>query len=317
MIETGRFKRLVGYWRHLSNWWFILLIIGQVYNIVMISNVTWTTQTDSQSVNYSAIRVLTNGLNIANYLIMILIPRLFLFRIRHLEVVLEYLVRIDHILTRIPHLQLSCTSRQRTIAAICISFIFVVCKKKLKKMNFESILSLFLYQVINVISSGVQMYPLWSKLAGSVAFLIFSFVWIFIMLMTCAWFLLFHLSFYNISYRIRLLNVFVNIRNVENSATIGKQRLVNKLRSCGYIFDQICLAFNQVACTFSLSILFFLTTMMLLSTTSLFFCYNYGYQLQRINRASIYMLYFISNIIMVTIILKAAESPSKEVNHKS
>ena len=169
--------------------------------------------------------------------------------------------------------------------------------------------------MINVSGSGVQTYLIWSKLVGRLALFIFLFVWIFITLMTCAWFLLFHLSFYNVSHRIRLLNAFVKIRNVDSSATIGKQRLVNKLRSCGYIFDQICLAFNEVACTFSLSILFFLTTMMLLSTTSLFYGYHYSYQL-RTNEASIYMFYFISNIIMITIILKAAESPSKEVKNK-
>ena len=133
------------------------------------------------------------------------------------------------------------------------------------------------------------------------------------MLVICTWFLLFHLIFYNVTHRISLLTVFIQTQNVEANIVIEKRRLVNRLRSCGYIFDQICLAFNEVASTFSLSVLFFLTILMILSATSLFFCFCFGFKSQRTYEASIYMLFFITNFMMILIILKAAESPTKEV----
>lgn len=125
--QTGRFKRFVSHWRHPANWWFILLLIGQVYSIIMFTYVTWIIKIDSHHQSHSVVLVLAIGLNFANYLISILIPRLFLFRIRCLEAALENLARIDHILIRISNnLQVSCTNRQRTIAGFFISLIFVV-----------------------------------------------------------------------------------------------------------------------------------------------------------------------------------------------
>ena len=135
------------------------------------------------------------------------------------------------------------------------------------------------------------------------------------MLINCAWFLMCHLTFYNISHRINLLTVFIATQNEKSETDVirNKRRLVNKLRSCGYIFDQICLAFNRVASTFSLSVLFYLTSLMVLSATSLFYCYYYGYLLQRIYDASLNGWFFTNNFIMIVIILKAAESPSQKV----
>jgi len=135
------------------------------------------------------------------------------------------------------------------------------------------------------------------------------------MLITCAWFLMFHLTFNNIAHRINLLTVFIKTQNEKSNTDVirNKRRLINKLRSCGYIFDQICLAFNEVASTFSLSVLFFLTSLMVLSATCLFYCYYYGYLLQRIYDASINGWFFTNNFIMIVVILKAAESPSKKV----
>ena len=123
--QTGRFKRLVGHWRHPVNWWFILLLIGQVYNIILINYQTWISLTDGHH-SYSFLVVLIIALNYGNYLIMILIPRLVLFRIRHLEAALHHLARIDHILTRIIRIRFSCTSRQRTVTGFFISFVYIV-----------------------------------------------------------------------------------------------------------------------------------------------------------------------------------------------
>ena len=162
------------------------------------------------------------------------------------------------------------------------------------------------------------MYRLWPQFIGSVVFFIFCVIWIFIMHMICAWFLMFHLIFYNISHRIHLLTIFIKIQNEKGKTNIigSKRRLGNKLRTCGYIFDQICLAFNRVASTFSLSVLFFLTILMFLSTTSLFNCYNNGYKLGLTYEASLNGWFFMHDFIMIIIILKAAESPRKEVTVK-
>ena len=159
------------------------------------------------------------------------------------------------------------------------------------------------------------MYPFWSAYFGSVTFIIYCIILISIMLIVCAWFLMFHLMFYNISHRIHLLTIFIKMQNEKSKTDIirNKRQLGQKLRSCGYIFDQICLAFNGVASTFSLSVLFFLTNFMIISATSLFYCYWYSYQLGLTYDASLNGWYFITSFIMIIIILKAAESPRREV----
>ena len=126
--QTGRFKRLVGHWRHPANWWFTLLLIGQVYFIIL--DVSCTAIVNGKRFldghqSFSVVFVLTIVLELASFLIMVLIPRLFLFRIRHLESALEHLIRIDRILTRfIPARHLSCSNRQRTLAGISIIFLY-------------------------------------------------------------------------------------------------------------------------------------------------------------------------------------------------
>ena len=121
---------LVGHWRHPANWWFTLLLIGQVYNTILIEYETYIViQTSSRQSN-SAMLVLTTVLADVNYLIMISITRLFLFRIRHLAMALEQLVRIDRILTRIIPTSILCSSRKRTIAGIFISFVYAVSLQK-------------------------------------------------------------------------------------------------------------------------------------------------------------------------------------------
>ena len=160
------------------------------------------------------------------------------------------------------------------------------------------------------------MFQLWSPIIGNAAFYIFCVIWIFVMHMICAWFLMFHLTFYNISHRINLLTVFIKTQNEKRETDVigNKRRLVNKLRSCGYIFDQICSAFNEVVSSFSLSVLFFLTILMILSATSLFNYYSYGYKLGMSYDASLNFWFFIHNFTMIIIILKAAESPCNEVS---
>jgi hypothetical protein len=127
--QTGRFKRLFGNWRHPANWWFTLLLIGQVYFIIL--DVVCTAMINSKLFldghqSFSVVLILTISLDLLNFTIITLVPRLFLFRIRNLEVTLEHLGHIDRILTRIVPKPLSCTSRKRTIAGISIISLYTV-----------------------------------------------------------------------------------------------------------------------------------------------------------------------------------------------
>jgi hypothetical protein len=141
--QTGRFERLVGKWRHSANWWFTLLLIGQVYFIIL--DVVCTAMVNGKLFldghkSFSVVLILTVALELLNFTIITLVPRLFLFRIRNLEIVLEHLGDIDRILTRIVPKPLSCTSRQRTIVGISIISLYTVSEKMefgISKNQFE------------------------------------------------------------------------------------------------------------------------------------------------------------------------------------
>ena len=65
------------------------------------------------------------------------IPRLLLFRLRHLETAVEILDRIDRVLEKMPHAP--CTTRQRTIIVIVWSLLLVYIRIS---SNFQSIFRL-------------------------------------------------------------------------------------------------------------------------------------------------------------------------------
>ena len=136
------------------------------------------------------------------------------------------------------------------------------------------------------------------------------------------WFLLFHLSYYNISNRIRKLKDFIqtSYNPIYGSkiiyspflATMSSSLRIKKLRSTGYIFNQICLASNEVNAAFSLTVLLNLITLMLLCATSLFF-FIFAISSFKIPD-------FIENtkwgfLFMILIILMSAQSPINEVIH--
>ena len=97
---------------------------------------------------------------------------------------------------------------------------------------------------------GVAMHSPWTKIVGTGIFLLYCFIWVFVMLMTCAWFILFHLSYYNVAHRISLLTSFIH--------SDGNMKNSKKLRTCGYIFDQICQVSKEIGAT-----LFFINSSLL------------------------------------------------------
>jgi hypothetical protein len=120
------------------------------------------------------------------------------------------------------------------------------------------------------------------------------------------WFLLFHLTYYSVSNRIRMLRDFITITTEE------KVQRIKKLRLCGYIFDQITQAVNELNSTFSFSVLVFLTILMIICATSLFIGLFSLSAVVREARNTYLFLSFVA-IVFILIILTAAESPIVEV----
>ena len=91
------------------------------------------------------------------------------------------------------------------------------------------------------------------------------------------WFTLLHLSYYSISYRINSLTLLIdaNINKNEKEINVSTTpsdliKRIKTLRTCGYLFDKLCQAANEINSTFSLSVLVILTLIMTLCSTSLF-----------------------------------------------
>ena len=125
-LLTGRFKRFDSHWRHAANYWFILLLIGQVNNIILVTYMTWRLLTYGDQMYGNKIYALAISLNVVNFVFLIFIPRLLLFRLRHLEVALQHLVRIDRLLARIISVPDYCSNQRRTIIGFFITFLYVV-----------------------------------------------------------------------------------------------------------------------------------------------------------------------------------------------
>ena len=139
---------------------------------------------------------------------------------------------------------------------------------------------------------------------GTVGVVLFLFIVNVMLLQMVNWFLLFNLSYYNVSYRIQLLRSFL-------SASGGKAP-IQRLRACGYIFDQISRASNELTSTFSFSVLVILTVLMFSSATCLFFgLFHLKTEFKSMKMAL--LLFSFVFIIFIIIIITAAESPISEV----
>ena len=145
----------------------------------------------------------------------------------------------------------------------------------------------------------------------------------------CTWFLLFHLSYYSISYRIKNLTLFIGsqcgqIKDTHTVAVVStasfpsSQRAKAALRTCGYLFDQICQATHEINLHFSLSILMFLTFVMISCSTCLFFIIYVMVDLvdhpSIIEFFSIFPPVFSLGVFVTLVLLMTADFPIKQVH---
>lgn len=133
------------------------------------------------------------------------------------------------------------------------------------------------------------------------------------MMQTGAWFIMFYLIYYNISYRLNILTLIIG---ENNNKSIDTNKRIKRLRMCKRLFDQICLVSADIKSTFSFSVLVILTLLIIICSACLFFCI---YTLVFINNGLVNALAanFIKNILMTLIILIAANSPIIQVKFRS
>ena len=129
------------------------------------------------------------------------------------------------------------------------------------------------------------------------------------MMQTGAWFLMLHLSYYSISYRLNMLTLSIG----RNNESIGMNK---RLRMCKRLFDQICLVSAEIKTAFSFSVLVILTLLIIVCSACLFFCI---YTMVFIDKGLVSALAanFVKNVAMTLIILISANSPILEVNSRS
>ena len=151
----------------------------------------------------------------------------------------------------------------------------------------------------------------WTEFLGVFGLVLYLFCYSLTLIQSGAWFLVFDLSYYNLSYRINLLNKF--IASIAIRKNIKNER-IRKLRTCGFSFDQLCQASDSLSSAFSFSVLLILLLLMITSATSLFFFLNYPSPMVFNATAPTFLLSFVG-IILLT---RTAESPVTEVsiNHK-
>lgn len=120
--QTRRFKRFDGHWSHPAKWWCSFVMAIQI--AVLVVNFFWLVLFHSKGINLSIVYKLVFFLYLSNYLILLLLsPRLFLFRLRHLQTAFECLHRIDRMI--ISNSKSSNTTRRRTFIGILIILIDV------------------------------------------------------------------------------------------------------------------------------------------------------------------------------------------------
>lgn len=179
------------------------------------------------------------------------------------------------------------------------------------------------FSIINVVFISVihNLIPIIGFL-GSVLHIIFL---NFTTMQMVGWFMLFHLSYYSLSYRISLLATFIappvqehNIFKVrlENKylVVIPRSAMLKRIRTCGYLFDHICKVSYEINCTFSFSVLAVLTILMIFCSTSLYFSL---YASTNLYKEMFYgfVSFFVFSICVVFIILSSTDLSLAEVEH--
>ena len=133
-------------------------------------------------------------------------------------------------------------------------------------------------------------------------------------LQLCVWLLLFHLSYYSLSYRIQALLSSITHGDMSHHShsILPYNKMKGEIRTCAYIFDKLCLAASELNATFSLSVLIILTVQMILSSTSLFLSI---FVVSSVVDGALYgsALLFVSSFVVIVVILNSAESPIEQV----
>ena len=122
--QTKRFKRFENQWCHPTNWWFLIVLIGQSFFVYFIIDyLRWIIfeEFESKLTVFSAIFIL----GMLNYVVLCLSLRLFLFRFRHLENAMEIFHKVDRLLTK-SFRAAPCHARQRTFIGLTLNFIGVI-----------------------------------------------------------------------------------------------------------------------------------------------------------------------------------------------
>ena len=150
------------------------------------------------------------------------------------------------------------------------------------------------------------------------------------MFQLCNWLLLFHLSYYSISYRICNLTSIIESKNDQDGiedaekvavvSDVPSQR-TKALRTCAYLIDQIRQATHEMNSTFSLSILLFLIFIMIFCSICLFFFIYVMAELvvHPSLKDAVYMFpaAFVVAVIMALVILTSADYPVNQVSQIS
>ena len=100
--DIGRFKRFDRHWRHPANWWFAFLSISYILFVTIFVLISWTALFNKENDSLTTVHKVALALYFSNLLFIISVPRLFLFRFRYFEKLLETLHRIDHLLDKMP-----------------------------------------------------------------------------------------------------------------------------------------------------------------------------------------------------------------------
>ena len=130
----------------------------------------------------------------------------------------------------------------------------------------------------------------------------------------CTWLVTFHVSYYSLSYRIRILVEKLTTDEPLLATTSMHDPIKCNVRTCAYIFDKISLAATEFKSTFSFSVLLILTLQMIICACTLFFCiYSYYYTLLP-ERIYIFASLFFFSVTSIVIIITTSESLVTQVS---
>ena len=160
---TGKFKRFDAHWRHPANWWFGFILLGHLYLLILLLFVIQhIIMGHAQSVPTTYLVALS--LFSIGFFILITIPRLFLVRLRNLDLSLQIIQQIDRIFDKIST-KVPCTIQRRIIIGIILGFILVIKSNTIFCFKVNNELLYFLkriFQIPSVVFRYLKFIFLWS-----------------------------------------------------------------------------------------------------------------------------------------------------------